>query len=198
MSSSDFSAATKRMIISYRCNPFGRVQGKFYELRCLHSLNSNTHWYALLVQRISDFGYATTVLQASSFIENVNTALKANPPQSRSGAAMMYIKTRTNSCCASRHLAKAGVRKLNYIFGCEDCADDLSHYLQCHVIWCLVCSAMKLDKSWAALDGIDRVGFPDPDAISIYSCANIITPFVVTTRPFLMVALLTTFVSRKS
>ena len=28
---------------------------------------------------------------------------------------------------------------------------------------------MKLDDSWASLVGIDRVGFPDPDPIHIYT-----------------------------
>ena len=28
---------------------------------------------------------------------------------------------------------------------------------------------MKLDNSWASLDGIDRVGFPVPDPIHIYA-----------------------------
>ena len=28
---------------------------------------------------------------------------------------------------------------------------------------------MKLDDSWASLAGIDRVGFPDPDPIHIYT-----------------------------
>ena len=82
---------------------------------------------------------------------------------------MMYIKTMTNSWFTFRRLANAGVRKFNCIFGCEDCVDDLSHYLQCHVIWCFVCSAMKLDNTWASLDGIDRVGFPDPEPIHIYA-----------------------------
>ena len=102
-------------------------------------------------------------------IENVSTALKAIPQKKRKGVAMMYIKTMTNSWFTSRPLANAGVPQLNCIFGCEDCADDLSHYLQCQVIWCLVCSAMKLDSTWASLDGIDRVGFPDPDPIHLYT-----------------------------
>ena len=141
--SSDFTAATKRMSISYRSKPFARLQGKCYELVCLHFLNSDTHWCDLLVQRISDFGYNTNVSQASLYIENVNIALRAIPAKKRSGVAMMYIKTMTNSWFTSRRLANAGVRKLIYIFGCEGCEDDLSHYLQCHVIWSFVCSAMK-------------------------------------------------------
>ena len=28
---------------------------------------------------------------------------------------------------------------------------------------------MKLDNTWASLDGIERVGFPDPDPIHIYA-----------------------------
>ena len=47
--------------------------------------------------------------------------------------------------------------------------DDLSHYLRCGVVWPLGCSAMKLDDSWASLVGIDRVGFPDPDPIHMYT-----------------------------
>ena len=93
-------------------------------------------------------------------------------PKKRNGVAMIYIKTMTNSWFTSRRLANASVRQLSCIFGCEDCADDLSHYLQCQVIWCFVCSAMKLDNSWASFDGIesiDRVGFPDPDPIHIYT-----------------------------
>jgi hypothetical protein len=82
---------------------------------------------------------------------------------------MMCIKTMTNSWFTSRLLANAGVPMLNYILGCEDCVDDLSHYLQCHVIWSLVCSAMKLDNTRESLDGIDRVGFLDPDPIHIYT-----------------------------
>ena len=121
------------------------------------------------VQRISDFGYNTNVSQASLYIENVNIALRAIPAKKRSGVAMMYIKTMTNSWFTSRRLANAGVRKLNCIFGCEGCEDDLSHYLQCHVIWNLVCSAMRLDNTWTLLDGIDRVGFPVPDPIHIYA-----------------------------
>ena len=113
--SSDFTAATKRMSISYRSKPGGRLQGKFYELIRLHFLSSNTHWYDLLVQRISDFAYATTVSHASIFIENVSTALKAIPSNKRSGVAMMYIKTLTNSWFTSRRLANAGVRKLNCV-----------------------------------------------------------------------------------
>ena len=35
----------------------------------------------------------------------------------------------TNSWFTSRRFANAGVRKLNCIFGCEDCVDHLSHYL---------------------------------------------------------------------
>ena len=47
----------------------------------------------------------------------------------------------------------------------EDCQDDL----QCHGIWCFVCSAMKLDDTWTLLDGIHRVCFPVPDPIHIYA-----------------------------
>ena len=32
-----------------------------------------------------------------------------------------------------------------------------------------VCSAMKLDDTWASLAGIDRVGFPFPDPSHIYT-----------------------------
>jgi hypothetical protein len=85
------------------------------------------------------------------------------------GAAMMYMKTMTNSWFTSRRLANAGVRKLKCIFGCEDCEDDLSHYLQCHFIWCFVCSAMKLHDTWALLDDIDRAGFPVPHPTHIYA-----------------------------
>ena len=116
-----------------------------------------------------DFGFEIGVSQTSIHIENVCTALKAIPANERIGVAMMYIKTMTNSWFTSRRLANARVPQLNCIFGCEDCEDDLSHYLQCDVIWCLVCSAMKLDNTWASLDGIDRVGFPDPDPIHIYT-----------------------------
>ena len=96
------------------------------------------------------------------YIENVKIALKAIPAKKRSGVAMMYIKTMTNSWFTSRRLANAGVHKLNCIVGCEGCEDDLAHYLQCHVIWSFVCSAVKLDNTWTLLDGIDRVGFPFP------------------------------------
>ena len=85
-------------------------------------------------------------------------------------AGMMYIKTMTNSWFTSRRrLANAGESKLNWILGCEDCEDDLSHYLQCHVIWCLVCSAVKRHDGWTLLDGIDRIAFPVQDQIHIYA-----------------------------
>ena len=45
----------------------------------------------------------------------------------------------------------------------------MSHYLWCGFLWLLVCSAMKLDDSWASLVGIDRVGSPDPDPIHMYT-----------------------------
>jgi hypothetical protein len=121
------------------------------------------------VRGIGDFVHDITVSQASIYIENVCTALKAIPPKKKNGVAMMYIKTMTNSWFTSRRLANARVPQLNCIFGCEDCEDDLSHYLQYKVIWCLVCSAMKRFNTWASLDGLDRVGFPDPDPIHIYS-----------------------------
>ena len=47
--------------------------------------------------------------------------------------------------------------------------DDLSHYLQCDVLWYFVCSAMKLDDSWASLGGIDRVGSPELDPTHMYT-----------------------------
>ena len=47
--------------------------------------------------------------------------------------------------------------------------DDLSHYLQCDILWHFACSAMKLDNSWDSLDGIDRIGFPFPEPIHIYT-----------------------------
>ena len=37
------------------------------------------------------------------------------------------------------------------------------------VVWPLVCSAMKLDDSWASLVGFNRVGFPDPDPVHMYT-----------------------------
>ena len=37
------------------------------------------------------------------------------------------------------------------------------------VIWCFVCSAMKLDNTWASLAGIGTIGFPDPDPIHVYT-----------------------------
>ena len=169
MSSYDFRCATKTMSASYRSKPFGRLQGKFYELICEHWLSSNKHWKNLLVRRIIDFGFETTESQVSTFIENINIALNAIPQTKRKGVAMMYIKTITNSWFTSRRLANAGVPQLNCIFGCEDCADDLSHYLQCDVLWYFVCSAMKLDDTWASLAGIDRVGFPFPDPSHIYT-----------------------------
>ena len=46
--------------------------------------------------------------------------------------------------------------------------DDLSHYLQCDIVWHFACSAMKLDNSWASPIGIDRIGFPSPDPIHIH------------------------------
>ena len=46
---------------------------------------------------------------------------------------------------------------------------DLSHYSRCGVLLPLICSAVKLDDSWASLVGIDRVGFPDLDPIHIYT-----------------------------
>jgi hypothetical protein len=169
LKSPEFTAATHSMSTSYRNKPFGRLQGKYVDLIRSHCLSSSDHWHTLLVRRIGDFGYDITVSQASIYIENVCTALKAIPAQKRIGVAMMYIKTMTNSWFTSRRLANAGVPKLNCIFGCEDCADDLSHYLQCQIIWVLVCSAMKLDNTWASLDGIDRVGFPDPDPIHLFT-----------------------------
>ena len=36
-------------------------------------------------------------------------------------------------------------------------------------MWYFVCSVMKLDDSWVSLVGIDRVGFPDPDPIHMYT-----------------------------
>ena len=107
--------------------------------------------------------------RASLYIDQVNTALKVIPANKRSGVAMMYIKTMTNSWFTCRRLSNAGVRELNCIFGCEGCEDDPSHYLQFRVIWSFVCSAMKLDNSWTSLDGIDRVVFPVPDPIHIYA-----------------------------
>ena len=56
-----------------------------------------------------------------------------------------------------------------WVFGCEDCVDDLSHFLQSDIVWHYACSAMKLDNSWASLAGIDRIGFPFPDPIHIYT-----------------------------
>ena len=102
-------------------------------------------------------------------MRNIDIPLDAIPHNKRKGVAMMYIKTMTNSCFTSRRLANAGVPQLNCIFGCEDCVDDLSHYLRCGVLWRLLCSAMKLHDSWASLAGIDRVGFPYPDPIQIYT-----------------------------
>ena len=169
MSSINFTSATQTMSTSYRNKPFGRLQGRYYDLVRSHWLSSNGHWCNLLVRRISDFGYETTASQASAFIHNINIALSAIPQNRRKGVAMMFIKTITNSWFTTRRLANAGVPQLNCIFGCEDCVDDLSHYLRCGVLWPLVCSAMKLDDSWASLVGIDRVGFPDPDPIHIYT-----------------------------
>ena len=82
---------------------------------------------------------------------------------------MMYMKTITNSWFTTKRMANAGVPQLNCIFGCEDCVDDLSHYLQCDFLWHSACSAMKLDNSWASLAGIDRIGFPFPDPVHIYT-----------------------------
>ena len=121
------------MSTSYRSKPFGRLHGRYYDLSCSHWLSSIKHWYDLLVQRISDFGY-DTASQASAFIQNINTALNAIPHNRRKGVAMMYIKTMTNSWFTSKRLANAGVPQLNCIFGCVDCVDDLSHYLQCDVL----------------------------------------------------------------
>ena len=169
MSSSGFTSATKTMSATYRSKPFGRLQGRYHDLICAHWLRSNKHWLHMLVRGISDFGFGTITSQASAFIQNINIALNAIPHNKRKGVAMMYIKTMTNSWFTSKRLANAGVPQLNCIFGCVDCVDDLSHYLQCDVLWYFVCSAMKLDDSWASLVGIDRVGFPDPDPIHIYT-----------------------------
>ena len=103
------------------------------------------------------------------FIANVGTALNAIPQRKRQGVAMMYIKTITNSWFTTKRMANAGNPQLNCIFGCEDCMDDLSHYLQCDILWHFACSAMKLDNSWDSLAGIDRIGFPFPDPIHIYT-----------------------------
>ena len=125
MSSINFTSATQTMSTSYRNKPFGRLQGRYYDLVRSHWLSSNGHWCNLLVRRISDFGYETVASRASAFIHNINIALSAIPQNRRKGVAMMFIKTITNSWFTTRRLANAGVPQLNCIFGCEDCVDDL-------------------------------------------------------------------------
>ena len=169
MSSRGFIAATRSMSMSYRSKPLAGLQRKFCALISTHWLRGNKHWHNLLARRISDFGYDTNAPHVSMFTANVRTALNAIPQRKRQGVAMMYIKTITNSWFTIRRMANAGVPQLNCIFGCEDCVDDLSHYLRCGALWPLVCSAMKLDDSWASLVGIDTVAFPGPDPIHMYT-----------------------------
>ena len=137
MGASDSTAATRSISMSYiyiyiyRIKLSARLEGKYCDLISTHWLRSNKQWHNLLVQKIGDFGYDTNASQVSIFIANVRTALNAIPQRKRQGVAMMYIKTITNSWFTTKRMANAGVPQLNCIFGCEDCVDDLSNYLQC-------------------------------------------------------------------
>ena len=122
---------------------------------------------AVKFHSIRDFGYDTNACQVSICISNVRTALNAIRRRKRQGVAMMYIKTITNSLFTTRRMANAGSPQLNSILGCEDCVDDLSHYLQCDIGLHFACSAMKLHNLWASPAGINKIGLPFLDPIHI-------------------------------
>ena len=46
---------------------------------------------------------------------------------------MAWLKTVTNAWCTSYRMHEPEL--LNCIFGCRGHRDDLSHYLECHILW---------------------------------------------------------------
>lgn len=88
------------------------------------SMPSHDPWISLINSKLSVFGIEDCVLSLKQWKESM-TSLKICPQ----GIETCFIKTVINFWATSHRLSESGL--LPCISGCQDCEDNLEHYLGC-------------------------------------------------------------------
>ena len=102
----------------------------------------------------------TTLLNLAPFemplewFEELQTELMKQTPYIK----VCWLKTITGAWCTSTR--SAALHGRNCIFGCEDCRDELTHYLVCPILWQFGCATLGINED--SIGFLDRIGVIHP------------------------------------
>ena len=122
------SKMASNICIKFKKNPNYKVQSQAYKL---FKTEIKIDWLSLLQRRVCSLspGYGRTVEVASKFISSKCLQNSLN-------VTMMVLRTISNSWTTTYRFDET--IKLPCVFGCNECKDELKHYLNCNVLWQLV------------------------------------------------------------
>ena len=148
-----------------------QLQSKLYKkIFEQYDYNNPLHWHVLIHRRLRDFGLTVSRDETATFLQNTSKVLRKIKPRWRGGVAFMFLQTLANSWSTTyRYRNKDDTVLLPCIFGCEDCKDELKHYLQCDPLWTTVLTCLHTDVKTITM-GVERsqrLGIPNPDYIGI-------------------------------
>ena len=107
-------------------------------------------WPPFINSKMQVFGMDDCVLCLDDWKEFL-VVLKSCPQSVRT----CFLKTIINSWSTSHRLGESVL--LPCIFGCNDCEDNLKHYLWCDPLWTLASSACSLPSCFLCLPPADRL-----------------------------------------
>ena len=100
-------------------------------------------------------------MNLSGKLQELATVLKPMGPR----FATTVIKTLTDSWCTSRRFGDT--RLLGCFFGCDDCDDELEHYLVCDPLWTILVCCAGLSAEWLTRGVDSKLGLHNPNRCSI-------------------------------
>ena len=141
-----------KIVKDYREGKGGKsLQKKFYE--CLNGTIGEA-WVPLINDKLSVLG-ALDGLPESGFtgedLLGFNEVLRKQPATVKT----CFLKTLINSWVTTHRYQE--VPLLPCIFGCEDCEDNLDHYLCCDPMWTIAACAASLPSVFLSLTPLERL-----------------------------------------
>jgi len=157
--------AVRAIICDYRGGRLkGSMQSKVYKAI---SQRLPSDWMSLLSRRAEKLCPELPPLSVSTF-EELQTKLCKYGHKHGTHNAMYVIKTFTNGWLTTCRMHENPV--LPCIFGCNDCKDDLTHYLCCPTLWTLVGDIGPLPFDPAMMSVSHRLCLTNPSFDSFRVC----------------------------